>query len=219
MHKQVIDITKNIYVGYSKRSATIWTKQNLRVHSILKWGFQNEKWKKGSIKSNFWKIFSLLFIKYSGFHLYGLIHIPNPFYHLSSFFPLHLSFILFPPEVPLQNGTAVIFSYAVAVFVQGAGKSRKTCANTVGHLIDSVSSLQSPKKWPLGQQFDVQGRTRICGHPSKYSDPTSSYLTWVIVRHRTLNTNRTLSVPFSFNITTYFEINDVWPFLTKILIP
>ena len=52
----------------------------------------------------------------------------------------------------------------------GTGKLRKTCADTVGHLTELLSSLQSSKKWLPTQRFDV--RTADTS-----TDPATSCLT------------------------------------------
>ena len=59
-----------------------------------------------------------------------------------------LSFTFFPPKVPPppENVTAAILSYAVSHLHEGTGKLWKTCADTVGHFTEFVSSLQSLKK-------------------------------------------------------------------------
>ena len=56
--------------------------------------------------------------------------------------------------------TAAILSYAVSHFHEGTGKLRKTCADTVGHLTESVPSLTVSEKWPPAQRFDVQAADR-----------------------------------------------------------
>ena len=97
---------------------------------------------------------------YSWVHLYGYcVHSPYPFF-LSSFLPVSAFFNFFPargpPPSPLENVTAAILSYAVSHLHEDTGKLRKTCADTVGHSTASVHSLQSLKKWPAPQRFEMQ---------------------------------------------------------------
>ena len=95
----------------------------------------------------------------SWFHLYGycLLHIPPPPIPLSSFLPIFPFLSLSSRQKsPLENVTAAILSYAVTHLHEGTEKLRKTCADTVGHLTGSVPSLQSLKKWPRAQRFDMQ---------------------------------------------------------------
>ena len=61
---------------------------------------------------------------------------------------------------PHENVTAAILSYAVSHFQEGTGKLRKTCADTVGHLTESVPSLTVSEKWPPAQRFDAQAADR-----------------------------------------------------------
>ena len=56
--------------------------------------------------------------------------------------------------LPPENVTAAILSYAVSHLQEGTGKLRKTCADTVGHLTESVPSLPVSEKWPPAQRFD-----------------------------------------------------------------
>ena len=74
-----------------------------------------------------------------------------------TFFPLFSSFPSLSPETsffyrqspsfltarvtPHENVTAAILSYAVSHLHEGTEKLRKTCADTVGHLTESVPSL------------------------------------------------------------------------------
>ena len=82
-------------------------------------------------------------------------------------------------------------------------KLRKTCADTAGHLTESV--LQSPKKWPPAQGFDYAGRGPVVTHPS--TDPPPSCLTWVTVWCRRTTTHRTLSVINNNNKNVKTNIN------------
>ena len=114
----------------------------------------------------------LFFFFNSRLHLYGfcLFHIPTPIFPIPLFFPFPLSFTVFPPEPPppspLENVTAVIHSYAVLHLHESTGKLRKTCTDSVSYFTASVPSLQSLKKWPFAQCFDMQ--VAGGGHPSKY---------------------------------------------------
>ena len=77
-----------------------------------------------------------------------LLHIPHLF-PLSFAFPF-LSPVtsFFPARVtPHENVTAAILSYAVSHLHEGTGKLRKTCADTVGHLTESVPNLTVGVRW------------------------------------------------------------------------
>ena len=88
--------------------------------------------------------------------------------HLSHLFPLFMSFPSLSPVTsfltgrvtPHENVTAAILSYVVSHLHEGTGKLRKTCADTVGHLTESVPSLTVSEKWPPAQRFDVQAADR-----------------------------------------------------------
>ena len=81
-----------------------------------------------------------------------------PFSPPSLSYPLSLPHL--PPVTPHENVTAAILSYAVSHLHEITGKLRKTCADTVGHLTESVPSLIDSKKWPPAQRFDVQAADR-----------------------------------------------------------
>ena len=130
----------------------------------------------------FWGLFgkSIFFFFYSCFHLYDNLPLtyPPPFppFPLFPLSPSSLSYLLslpplpFPPPEPPsfltarvtthENVTAAILSYAVSHLHEGTGKLRKTCADTVGHLTESVPSLTVSEKWPPVQRFDVQAADR-----------------------------------------------------------
>ena len=89
----------------------------------------------------------------------------------SSFsYPLSLPPLPSPPReppsflngrvTPHENVTAAILSYAVSHLHEGTGKLRKTCADIVGHLTESVPSLTVSEKWPPAKCFDVQAADR-----------------------------------------------------------
>ena len=83
------------------------------------------------------------------------------FTYLHRLFPFSPFFHFLPARgPPLENVTAAILSYAVSHLHEGTGKLRRTCNNTVSHLTESVLSLQSLKKWPLAQRFDMQAADR-----------------------------------------------------------
>ena len=111
-----------------------------------------------------------------------------PFSPPSLFYPLVTSFFT-ARVIPHENVAAAILSYAVSHLHEGTGKLRKTCADTVGHLTESVPSQQSLKNdLPLSVSMCRLAVT----HPS--TDPAKSCLTRVIAWHRTPNAHRTLSV-------------------------
>ena len=88
---------------------------------------------------------------------------PPPFSLSSRFFLFPFSLTFFPPEPPpppLEDVTAAILSYAASHLQGGIRTLRKTCADTVGHFTESVPSLQSLKKWPPAQSFDMQAADR-----------------------------------------------------------
>ena len=86
---------------------------------------------------------------------------PHPLFLLFPFFPFPPFFCLLPARgSSLENVTAAILSYAVSHLHEGTEKLRKTCADTVGHLTEFVPSLQSLKKWPPAQRFDMQAADR-----------------------------------------------------------
>ena len=61
--------------------------------------------------------------------------------------PYPLSLPSLPPEVPPhENVTAAFLAYAVSHLHEGTGKPRKTCADKVGHLTESVPSLTVSEK-------------------------------------------------------------------------
>ena len=61
---------------------------------------------------------------------------------------------------PYENVTAAILSYAVSHLHEGTEKLPKTCADTIGHLTESVPSLTVSEKWPPAQRFDMQAADR-----------------------------------------------------------
>ena len=72
---------------------------------------------------------------------------PSPF-PFSSFLLVSLSFTFFPPETPpFRMWPQPFFPNAVSNSHEGTGKLRKTCADTVDHLTESVPGLQPLKKW------------------------------------------------------------------------
>ena len=152
--------------------------------------------------------------------LYFFLFVIPPVWQLAfniyrTFFPFSLSSLSYPlslpplpsppPEppsfltarvTPHENVTAAILSYAVSHLHEGTGKLRKTCADTVGHLTESVPSLPVSEKMTSRSAFRCAGRGPAVTHPS--TDPAERCLTWVIAWHRTPTTHRTLSVSGRF---------------------
>ena len=120
----------------------------------------------------------------------SLIFLPFPPSSLS--YPLSLPSL--PPEFPPphENVTEAILFYAVSHLHEGTGKLRKTCADTVGHLPESVPSLTVSEKLPPAQCFDVQAADRR----SPIQVLTQRKAAWLglIAWHRTTTTHRTLSM-------------------------
>ena len=98
-----------------------------------------------------------------------LIHVPYLF-PLFSFFPSlsPVTSFLTARVTPHENVTAAV-SYAVSIaccllcyiaFARGYRELRKTCADTIGHLTESVPSLTVSEKLPSVQRFDVQAAER-----------------------------------------------------------
>ena len=77
-----------------------------------------------------------------------------PSIYIQHLFPLFSSFPSLSPVTsfltaranPHENVTTGILSYAVPHLHEGTGKLRKTCADTVGHLTESVPSLKVSEK-------------------------------------------------------------------------
>ena len=95
---------------------------------------------------------------YSCFHLYGNLPLTYP-----PPFPVFSFFLSLPPEVPPMRMWPQPFSsmlYRICTSHKGIEKLRKTCADTVGHLTESVLSLTVSEKWPPAQRFDVQAADR-----------------------------------------------------------
>ena len=105
-----------------------------------------------------------------------VFYISPTFFPLSSAFPFlsPCHFLLYRQSYPHENVTAAILSYAVSHLHERTGKLRKTCADTVGHLTESVPS----------QQFRCAGRGPAVTHPS--TDPAKSCLTCAENRHSDL---------------------------------
>ena len=81
-------------------------------------------------------------------------------------YPLSLPSLLLESPPPHKNVTAAILSYVVSHLYEGTGKLRKTYADTVGHLRESVLSLPvSENDLPLSVSMR---KLRTGGHPSKY---------------------------------------------------
>ena len=102
-------------------------------------------------------LFFYFFIRVSACMATCLIHIPHlfpPFLRLPFFIPLSL------PSFFHENVTPAILSYVVSHLQEGTRKLRKTCADTVGHLTESVPSLTVSEKWPPVQHSDVQAAGR-----------------------------------------------------------
>ena len=85
---------------------------------------------------------------------------------LFSFLPVSPFFHFLPARgPPLENVTAAILSYCCIAFARGHRRIAD-CADTVGHLTESVPSLQSEKNdLPLSVSM-CRPRTGV--HPSKY---------------------------------------------------
>ena len=113
----------------------------------------------------FYFMFLRLIIYFSGFNLnsFCFIHIPNPLFFLS------FLFLSLPPRQrfpPWECDRSNSFLYTVSHLHEGTGKLRKTCANKVGYLTESVSNLQFLKN-------DLSLNVSMCrpqtgGQPSKY---------------------------------------------------
>ena len=111
------------------------------------------------------------------------------------------SFLCFLSYSPFCE-SANILSYAVSYLHRGIRKLRRTCSNTVGHLIASVSTLRFRKKITSRSAFWCAGRGPAVNHPS--TDPAPSCLTIrVIACHRIPTTYRTLSISSSGIFTRY----------------
>ena len=98
---------------------------------------------------------------------YCLLHIPTLL--LSSFLPvspyLHCLSARDPlPPWECDRSHSLLCCIAFAQSLRK--KVRKTCADIFGHFTESVPSLESLKKLPPAQCFDIQAATG--GHPSKY---------------------------------------------------
>ena len=101
-------------------------------------------------------LFTIFCFFFSVFHLYGNLPYTSP----PPFSPFLLLPFLTARVTPHENVTAAILSYAVSHLHKGTGKLRKTRAETVGHLTESVPSLTVSEKWPPAQRFDVQAADR-----------------------------------------------------------
>ena len=113
---------------------------------------------------------------------------PAPF-PLCSVLPISSFLHFLPTRVPpLENVTAAILSYAVSHLHEDTGKLRKTCADTVGHFTEFVPRLQSLKKWPPAQRFDMQAADQ------RSPIQALTCLTWTTAWSQTPTTHRTLSV-------------------------
>ena len=97
---------------------------------------------------------------YSCFRLYGYL----PYTYPAPFSPFPPPSLFYPllslPSFFHENVTAAILSYVVSHLQEGTRKLRKTCADTVGHLTESVPSLTVSEKWPPVQHSDVQAAGR-----------------------------------------------------------
>ena len=90
-----------------------------------------------------------------------LIHIPHLSPLFSTFPSLSPVTSFFTARVtPHENVTAAILSYAASHLHEGTGKLRKTRADSVCHLTETVPSLTVSEKWPPVQRFDVQAADR-----------------------------------------------------------
>ena len=134
-----------------------------------------------------------------------LVHIPYLFPSFPSLSPV--TSFLTARVTPHEKVTAAILFYAVSHLHEGTGKLRKTCADTVGHLIICP---QSSSLWKMTSRsaFRCAGRGPAVTHPS--TDPAkSSCLTSVIAWHRTPTTHRTLSV-ISISILQLWLLGYEW---------
>ena len=98
------------------------------------------------------------------FYLYSrkfrLMNVNQTEFCIFLFFFIHVSTCTARVTPPWECVTAAILSYAVSHLHEGTGNLRKTCADTVGHLTESVPSLTVSEKWPPAQCFDVQAADR-----------------------------------------------------------
>ena len=140
------------------------------------------------------KKYAVFFFFYSCFHLYGNLPYTypppfSPFLRRPFLIPCH--FLPYRQSYPLWECDRSLFSYAVSRLREGTGKLQKTCADTVGHLTESVSNLTVSEKITSRSAIRYARRGLAVTHPS--TDLAKSCLNWVVAWHRTPTTHRTLS--------------------------
>ena len=73
---------------------------------------------------------------------------------------MYIFLFLFPLVRQVALNISPTFFPSLSHLYEGTRKLRKTCADTVSHLTESVPSLTASEKWPPAQRIDVQAADR-----------------------------------------------------------